>query len=415
KISLRILPQCPSLDFIRNEGGEYGLTDRVHNDIIDLAITKGLLGVFAYLWFLFVAARVCLRVIFADKMTGGKGGKESIFAIAIFSAGIGYFMQNKFCFWILPSTSLFFILTGCIAGLVPSRQAYNIKALAIPIIAVLICGLTFCVVKTTLPWYKADMQYKQGAELFWSGEKTTSIDRFKSALTLNPKEKLYAEYIIHAYLDTSDNLPKNIDLAIVEAQRMLKNYPLESNFYNLLGMSYERKKRFEDAKESYEKMFTIDPLFGEARDKVANIYINQNKFNEAIAVLEEGLRIIPDHVLFLNRLSQIYMIQKRNDKAEKYLKDIARITPDNLDSHTNLARIYYEQKRMDLVITECREMIRIEPNNVDTHRNLGSLYYQQQQYKEALDEFQKVLALKPDDEYSKRLESSIGVRPRKQN
>ncbi|MEK7813590.1 MAG: O-antigen ligase family protein, partial [Candidatus Desantisbacteria bacterium] len=142
-----------SLDLIRNEGGEYGRPDRVHNDIIDLAITKGLLGVFAYLWFLFVAARVCLRVIFADKMTGGKGGKESIFAIAIFSAGIGYFMQNQFCFWILPSTSLFFILTGCIAGLVPSRQAYNIKALAIPIIAVLICGLTFCVVKTTLPWY----------------------------------------------------------------------------------------------------------------------------------------------------------------------------------------------------------------------------------------------------------------------
>ncbi len=388
-----------SLDLIRNEGGEYGRPDRVHNDIIDLAITKGLLGVFAYLWFLFVAAKICLRVIFAGKMTGSK---ESIFAAAIFSAGLGYFVQNQFCFWILPSTSVFFIMTGCIAGLVPSRQAYNIKAFAIPIIAVLICGITFCAVKTTLPWYKADMQYKQGAELFWSGEKIASIDRFKSALTLNPKEKLYAEYIIHAYLDTSDKLPKNIDLAIVEAQRMLKNYPLESNFYNLLGMSYERKKRFEDAQESYKKMFTIDPLFGEARDKVANIYINQNKFNEAIAVLEEGLRIIPDHVLFLNRLAQIYMIQKRDDKAEKYLKDVARISPDNLDSHTNLARIYYEKKRMDLVIAECREMIRIEPNNVDTHRNLGSLYYQQQRYQEALGEFQKVLALKPDDEYAKR-------------
>ncbi|MEK7812980.1 MAG: hypothetical protein AAB296_04400, partial [Candidatus Desantisbacteria bacterium] len=212
-----------SLDLIRNEGGEYGRPDRVHNDIIDLAITKGLLGVFAYLWLLFIAARVCLRIIFTDKMTDGKRGEKSIFAIAIFSAGIGYFVQNQFCFWILPSTSLFFIMIGCIAGLTPSRQAYNARAAVIPITAILIVGLAFCVVKTTLPWYKADLQYKQGAELYWSGEKITSIDRFKSALSLNPKEKLYAEYIVHACLDTSDKLPKNIDMAIVEAQRMLKS------------------------------------------------------------------------------------------------------------------------------------------------------------------------------------------------
>lgn len=394
-----------SLDLIRNEGGEYGRPDRVHNDIIDLAITKGLLGVFAYLWFLFVAARICLMIIAKGK--GLAGGKEPIFAIAILSCGLGYFVQNQFCFWILPSTSLFFIMAGCIAGLAPSRQAYNVKAAAIPITAILIAGLIFCVVKTTLPWYKADMKYKQGAELYWSGEKIESINRFKSALALNPKEKLYAEYIIHACLDTSDNLPKNIDMAVFEAQRMNKIYPLESNFYNLLGMSYEKKKRFEDARRSYEKMFAIDPLFGEARDKVANIYINQNKFNEAIAVLEEGLRIIPDYVLFSSKLAQIYMIQKRNDKAEKYLKDVVRMSPDNLDSHTNLARIYYEQKKIDLVIAECREMIRIDPNNVDTHRNLGSLYFQQKRYQEALDEFQRVLGLKPDDEYSQRLVQRI--------
>jgi tetratricopeptide (TPR) repeat protein/O-antigen ligase len=386
-----------SLDLIRNEGGEYGRPDRVHNDIIDLTVTKGLLGGGAYLWFLFMAARVCLR-----KLTRGK---EYIFAIAIFSGGIGYFVQNQFCFWILPSTSLFFIMTGCIAGLAPSRQAYNVnvRIAAIPVIAILIIGLVFCVIKTTLPWYMADIKYKQGAELYWSGEKITSIDRFKSALSLNPMEKLYVEYIVHACLDTSDKLPKNIELSIFEAQRMSKIYPLESNFYNLLGMSYERKKRFEDARRSYEKMLTIDPLFGEARNKIANIYINQNKFNEAIAVLEEGLRIIPDHVPFLNGLAQIYMIQKMDNNAEKYLKDVARLNPDNLDSHTNLARIYYEQKRFDLVIAQCREMIRIEPNNVDTHRNLASLYYQQKRYQEALDEFQKVLELKPDDEYSQRV------------
>ncbi|MBI4778703.1 tetratricopeptide repeat protein [Candidatus Desantisbacteria bacterium] len=394
-----------SLDLIRNEGGEYGRPDRVHNDIIDLAITKGLLGVFAYLWFLFVVARVCLRVMTEGRMQSKEksGEGEFLFAIAIFSGGIGYFVQNQFCFWILPSTTLFFIMAGCIAGLAPCRQVYNVKIAAIPITVILIAGLAFCVVRTTLPWYKADMQYKQGAELYWSGEKIASIDRFKSALSLNPSEKLYAEYIIHAYLDTSDKLPKNIDSAIFEAQRMSKSYPLESNFYNLLGMSYERKRRFEDARRNYEKMFTIDPLFGEARDKVANIYLNQNKSDKAIAVLEEGLRIIPDHVLFLNRLAQIYMSQKRDDKAEKYLKDVARVNPDNLDSHTNLARIYYGQKRMDLVIAQCKEMIRIDPNNVDTHRNLGSLYYQQRRYQEALNEFQKVLGLKPDDEYSKRL------------
>ncbi|MBU1752381.1 tetratricopeptide repeat protein [bacterium] len=385
-----------SLDLIRNEGGEYGRPDRVHNDIIDLTITKGLAGVLIYLWFLFVFARVCLRVI-KELPTG----KESTLAIAILSGGLGYFIQNQFCFWILPSTALFFILAGCIAGLVPSRPTYNVKIAAIPIITILIVGLSFCLLKTTYAWYRADIEYNQGAKLYWSGEKVLSIDKFKNALSLNPKEKLYSEYIIHACLDTADKLPGNIDLAILEAQRINKIYPLESNFYNLAGMSYEKKGMLEEAKGSYEKMFTIDPLFGEARDKVSNIYIKQNKFNEAITVLEKGLVIVPDYVPFLNRLAQIYMSQKRDDKAEKYLKDVIRFSPDNLDAHTNLARIYYQQKRIDQVIIECREIVRIDPNNVDTHRNLGSLYYQQQQYQEALDEFRKVLNLQPDDEYSK--------------
>ncbi|MFH1859599.1 MAG: O-antigen ligase family protein [bacterium] len=251
-----------SLDLIRNEGGEYGRPDRVHNDIIDMAITKGLLGVLTYLWFLFVVAIVCLKII-REMPTG----KESILVIAILSGGLGYFIQNQFCFWILPSTALFFIMTGCLSGLVPSRQVYNVKLAAIPIITILIAGLSFCLFKTTYAWYRADMEYNQGAKLYWSGEKVLSIDKFKNALSLNPKEKLYYEYIIHAYLDTADKLTGNIDLAILEAQRVNKIYPLESNFYNLLGMSYEKKGMFEEAKGSYEKMFTIDPMDGEARDK----------------------------------------------------------------------------------------------------------------------------------------------------
>jgi len=386
-----------SLDLIRNEGGEYGRPDRVHNDLIDLAITKGISGVLAYLWFLFVFIMVCLRVV--KEMPARK---ESIFAIAILSGGLGYFVQNQFCFWILPSTALFFIMAGCVAGLISSRQAYNIKMTVSPIIVILIAGLTFCLIKTTFPWYRADMEYNQGAKLYWSGEKTASIDSFKNALSLNPKEKLYYEYIIHAYLDTADKLPGNIELAIGEAQRINKIYPLESNFYNLLGMSYEKKGMLDNALTTYKKMFVIDPLFSEARDKTANIYIKQNKFNEAIAVLEEGLRIIPDNVLFLSKLAQVYMSQKKDDTAEKYLKAVVGISPDNLDAHTNLARIYYQQKRIGLVIAQCREVVRIDPNNVDTHRNLGSLYYQQQQYQEALNEFLKVLELKPDDEYAKR-------------
>ncbi|MFH1096572.1 MAG: tetratricopeptide repeat protein [Candidatus Desantisbacteria bacterium] len=387
-----------SLDLIRNEGGEYGRPDRVHNDLIDLAITKGLSGLLAYLWFLFVFVRVCLRV--SREMPTGK---ESIFAIAILSGGLGYFVQNQFCFWILPSTAIFFIMTGCVAGLIQSRQAYNVRMAAIPIIVSLIAGLAFCLIKTTIPWYKADMEYNQGAKLYWSGEKVASIDKFKNALFLNPKEKLYCEYIIHAYLDTADKLPGNIDLATHEAQRINKIYPLESNFYNLLGMSYEKKGMLEDARKTYELMFSIDPLFSEARDKVANIYIRQNKFNEAIAILEEGLKKIPDNISFSSKLAQIYIIQKRDDMAAKYLTAVVLVDPANLDAHTNLARIYYQQKRIDLVIVQCQEIVRIDPKNVDTHRNLGSLYYQQQQYQEARNEFLKVLELKPDDEYSKRL------------
>lgn len=400
-----IYPKYRSLELILTEGGEYGRPDRVHNDIIDLTLAKGLLGFLVYVWMLFI--------FFWLSFKGSFNKEHRIVNIGIFAAGVGYLVQNQTCFWIIPSTSIFFILAGIVARL-NTQDAYLLlpkisKGIKL-FICLIIIILAIAVGRLTTNFYLADIEFKQGSNLYWSGAKVESIPRFEKALSLNPGERHYYEYILHAYLDTAQTFKENIKKAIEAGEKASKLYPQDTIFHNLLGVAYSNDGQLDKTILEYQKVLEFDPLFSDVRGKLGAIYINQKDYDLAIALYKQGLEVNSECSVSLDNLSKIYTLQNKTEEAKALLKKLIHTNPDNFEAHNNLARIYYDEKNIPAVIKECQEMIRIDPKNIEMRKNLGSIYFTQNRFHEAYLEFTKVLEIDPNNTYAKNILQMIEIR-----
>ncbi len=80
--------------------------NRIHNDFLDVTISRGLLGLGVYLWFIIAYAwmvwKGCKKAVGVDK----------ILIIGICSSCLGYFIQNQFSFGHIPIITLFWFLIG---------------------------------------------------------------------------------------------------------------------------------------------------------------------------------------------------------------------------------------------------------------------------------------------------------------
>lgn len=400
-----IYPKYRSLELILTEGGQYGRPDRVHNDIIDLTLGKGLLGLGAYLWMLFI--------FFWLSFKGALSSKYRLVNIGLLGAGVGYFIQNQSCFWIIPSTSIFFILAGLVARLNTPSTSYLLfpklpKGIKLIICLVIIIPI-IAVGKLTTNFYLADLEFKQGYNLYWGGAVNDAIPRFQKALLLNPAERHYFEYILHAYLDTA-TFNENVKKAIKVGEEATKLYPQESIFHNLLGVAYSINGQLDKTILEYQKVLEFDPFFSDVRGKLGAIYVNRNEYNKAIEVYKQGLQLNPACSISLDNLAKIYTLQGKTKEAKTLFKKLVKINPDNFEAHNNLARIYYEEGNLAAVINECQEMLRIDPKNVETRKNLGSIYFKQRLFSQAYLEFTKVLEVDPENSYAKNILSMIGMK-----
>ncbi|MDI6736217.1 MAG: tetratricopeptide repeat protein [bacterium] len=395
-----IFPKYRSLELILTEGGQYGRPDRVHNDIIDLTLSKGFLGLACYLWMVFIFFHLSFKGSFSTN------NESRIINIGLLAAGIGYFVQNQSCFWIIPSTSVFFILAGVVARL-NTPNAYLLLPEIHKGIKFFICLsiiiLVIAVGRLTTNFYLADLEFKQGRDLYFGGAIVDSIPRFEKALALNPRERHYYEYILHAYLDTAQTVKENINKAIESGQRATKFYPQDTIFHNLLGVAYSNNGEIDKTILEYQKILELDPFFSDVRGKLGAIYMSQNKFDLAIEIFKQGLEVNAECGVSLDNLSKIYALQNKTGEAKALLKKLITTNPDNFEAHNNLARIYYDEGNIPAVIDECKEMIRINPENIEAHKNLGSIYFQQGKFQLSGDEFKKVLEIDPNNSYAKNL------------
>ncbi len=94
---------------------------------------------------------------------------------------------------------------------------------------------------------------------------------------------------------------------------------------------------------------------------LADEYIKADMWQEAAAVLEDGLMVYPGFVTAMAALGRVYDQLGQAAKAKAILEDVVKQRPDNLRAHRILTKLYQSEGQMDFALRSCSAILNANP------------------------------------------------------
>ncbi|HNV26516.1 MAG TPA: tetratricopeptide repeat protein [Nitrospira sp.] len=94
---------------------------------------------------------------------------------------------------------------------------------------------------------------------------------------------------------------------------------------------------------------------------LADEYIKAGMWQEAAAVLEDGLTVYPGFVTAMAALGRVYDQLGQSAKAKSILEEVVKQRPDNLRAHRILAKLYQIEGEAELALRSCTAILNANP------------------------------------------------------
>lgn len=117
--------------------------------------------------------------------------------------------------------------------------------------------------------------------------------------------------------------------AISAAQKSLDLRPNNAEAYRVIGYSYEIMEKYSEAQSNYLRSIEINPNFSLAYSNLGHSYDLQGDINKAEEFYLKALSIDQYNFHALNNISRVYIRTDKPYDAEKYLKISVEKNPDN--------------------------------------------------------------------------------------
>ncbi|HBR50217.1 MAG TPA: hypothetical protein DEA71_09045 [Nitrospira sp.] len=92
---------------------------------------------------------------------------------------------------------------------------------------------------------------------------------------------------------------------------------------------------------------------------LAEEYGKAGRWEEAVVVLEDGLKTYPGFITAMVALGRAYEQVSQPVKAKAILEEAIKVSPDNLRAHRTLARLYATQGAKDAAIRSCNAILAV--------------------------------------------------------
>jgi tetratricopeptide (TPR) repeat protein len=162
-----------------------------------------------------------------------------------------------------------------------------------------------------------------------------------------------------------------------------------------LNDDFRRKAHAEDL-AAYTKLLRGDPDNPLRHDAVASLYLDAEKYDDAIVEFRESLRLNRDSAPTHYNLAFALSARGRRDEAIAELEAAVRIDPAYAQAHNNLGALLQVGGRTAEALAEYERAIALRSDNVDARANLGQLLSNLGRVAEAATQFTAVLDARPD-------------------
>lgn len=181
------------------------------------------------------------------------------------------------------------------------------------------------------------------------------------------------------------------------------------------GNTYNNLERFDEAVTEYQLAVAADPNLADAYRNLANIFLSQDKADEAIINLKRFIDLQNDQsstplVASLKTLGELLRRAERYNEAIDY--DVRAIMADPRDdSQVHLmANRYDNAGHTDKAIRIYRQAVESIPDNAFMNRNLGRLLEREGELEDALAQYRQAAISDPSAQYYRELIQNLEAR-----
>jgi arylsulfatase A-like enzyme/Tfp pilus assembly protein PilF len=155
-------------------------------------------------------------------------------------------------------------------------------------------------------------------------------------------------------------------------------------------------REYDDALKLLGEVIAEDPGIMEARQVRANIYLELDRPEEAIAESSEALKVDEEYEAAIFTMAQAYKKLKKYDEAIAGYNQIMELDPRDPKPYVNLGEIYCETKEFDKAIASLEKAISIDAeHSAMSHNLLGSAYLEKKMLDQAEKEITLSLKMRP--------------------
>ena len=333
----------------------YAMPDRAHNELLDLVVMTGVLGLLAFLLlmgsFFYYGLSLLRRT---------RDFKVQITLIALLSAMFAHLVEAQFGI-LLPSAGLLLWLYLARVSVMhvtedaaaePERidligtthgeaSADNLNRLRHITSLLVVCVLPFFASVSNVNFLLADVYLRQGMQFRDARQYTESIAAFDRAIQVFPIEsKLHqrkaATYYELAQSISDDELEARSQLlqaGVDTLTKALELQPLDPEYYASMGKLYAYwaktvdPSRLEQAIEFYGRAFRLSPNRVIYRNELARFYFDAGRYEEALRQSQLSLEIDPEFYATHYNLGLAYLVLGETDKAKEHLETALLLDP----------------------------------------------------------------------------------------
>jgi adenylate cyclase len=189
----------------------------------------------------------------------------------------------------------------------------------------------------------------------------------KEAIALDPNyafpySVLSSAHLLDLWFNFSESPKESMRLAVEAAQKALALDPSDPRTHLGWVNLYIMQREYDKAFASAERAVALNPGGARALHALGMATYYLCRFNEAVTLYEQALRLdpFPSSIGFRN-LGIAYRCVGRYEQSVKQLKKAAELSPNDLFAHLNLAVTYIKLGRDEEAKAAAAEVLRVHP------------------------------------------------------
>jgi putative PEP-CTERM system TPR-repeat lipoprotein len=161
------------------------------------------------------------------------------------------------------------------------------------------------------------------------------------------------------------------------------------------GDRFAREGKHREAAVEYRNAVQLDPMYGEARLKLAEAFERSNELTRALEEYVRASDLMPADLTLQLKTGNFLLAAKRADDALVRAEQAIKIDPQSVDAHVLRGNALGGLNKFDQALVEIEEALRLDPSRGATYTQVGLVQSARGRLDEAEAAFKRAVELAP--------------------